>query len=446
VKVANPDYVVGKKPPFKVQPPIEHPPFCVCDLCPANRERAAAEQGITLDEVWSKPLVIRRKRAAPQPDNRAACVAFAFDLMVHEPQRLAAAVKAAEEEKRAKQNAKSFGDITDAYRRYLKAEGKRYDKAASRIDNIEALIGRNRDANTIDLPVYREVLAEVAELSAQTRRHYASTLLAMMNNAKAEGIIASHPLSDVRLPTVKKSDAPVTWTRHELSVITGPALDRWEREQAAWNARVGNVEGSGSLRAPSHLPLRGMILIAYYTLMRPKNNRALTWEEVTLDPVRRTGHFRLKQHKNASKGATAYGRLSRRLVDYLLAIRPRHARGYIHPNPATGKPYVEIRKQWDRLIEIASEILGYPLVDQKADFFTFRHTGATHCAERATDKEELMRVVNMMGDTNVETVRRHYFNFEYEDEEDLLDGWELPVYDPAAAARHASQADPDMTN
>jgi len=30
-------------------------------------------------------------------------------------------------------------------------------------------------------------------------------------------------------------------------------------------------------------------------------------------------------------------------------------------------------------------------------------------AERA-DREELMRVVNMMGDTNVETVRRH-FNF-----------------------------------
>ncbi len=76
-----------------------------------------------------------------------------------------------------------------------------------------------------------------------------------------------------------------------------------------------------------------MILVAYYTLMRPKNNRTLTWEEVTLDPVRGTGHFRLKHHKNASKGTTAYGRLSRQLVDYLLAIRPRHARGYIHPNP-----------------------------------------------------------------------------------------------------------------
>jgi|GEM_PF-6985250 len=33
-----------------------------------------------------------------------------------------------------------------------------------------------------------------------------------------------------------------------------------------------------------------MILIAYFTLMQPVNNRALTWEEVTLDPVKRTGY------------------------------------------------------------------------------------------------------------------------------------------------------------
>jgi hypothetical protein len=126
------------------------------------------------------------------------------------------------------------------------------------------------------------------------------------------------------------------------------------------------------------------------------------------DPVRRTGNFRLDRHKNVNKGIKAYGRLARQLVDYLLAIRPRNAKGYIHPNPATGKPYVDVRKQWDRLIAIASGILGYPLVNQKADFFTFRHTGATNIAQRASTRDELMRVVNMMGDTNVETVRRHY--------------------------------------
>lgn len=439
MKVADPDFVTGRKGRFQLQPPITHPPFCVCKLCPKYRQQAAVESGKSITQIWEFPLVIRSRRASPSPASRVESAAAALRIKAEEEQRLLEAVKTAESEHRARQTAKSFGDIADAYRRYQLAEGKRYDRARSRIDNIEALIGRHRDANSIDIGVYREVLAEVAEMAPQTRRHYASTLLAMMNNAKAEGIITSHTLSDMRLPTVRKSDDPVTWTEHELSVITGPALDQWEREQASWNQRVGKVEGTGSLRAPSHLPLRGMILIAYHTLMRPKNNRALTWEEVTLDPERHIGSFRLDRHKNVNKGIKAYGRFARELAGYLLAIRPRNARGYIHPNPATGKPYVDIRKQWDRLIAIASGILGYPLVNQKADFFTFRHTGATNLAQRATTRDELMRVVNMMGDTNVETVRRHYFNFQYDDDEQMIDGWELPKFDPDRNARLSPQ-------
>lgn len=243
---------------------------------------------------------------------------------------------------------------------------KRYGKAASRINYIERKIGRDRDANTIDRSDLRNLLASVAHLSKQTRRHYGSTFLAMMNNAKADGIIRSHALGDARLPTVpKKTTRPVTWTPEELAVITGPALDQYEAEQAAWNRKVGNVAGTRSKRAPSFLPLRGLVLVAYFTLMRPKNNRALTWQEVALDPVKMTGSFELDQHKNVNKGIRAYGVLAPRLVKYLLSIRPPNARGYIHANPATGKPYVDIRKQWDRLIAIASDMLGYPLVNEK---------------------------------------------------------------------------------
>lgn len=39
-------------------------------------------------------------------------------------------------------------------------------------------------------------------------------------------------------------------------------------------------------------------------------------------------------------------------------------------------------------------------------------------AERASNCEELMRVVNMMGDTNVETARRNYLNFQYEEDDE----------------------------
>lgn len=71
-------------------------------------------------------------------------------------------------------------------------------------------------------------------------------------------------------------------------------------------------------------------------------------------------------------------------------------------------------------------MLGYELNDEKADFFTFRHTGASHIAERA-----LMLVVNMMGDTNVETVRRHYFNFDHEVMAGMIEGWRAPEIAPS---------------
>lgn len=146
--------------------------------------------------------------------------------------------------------------------------------------------------------------------------------------------------------------------------------------------------------------------------MRPKNNRALTWEELTLDPVSRTGWFKLADHKNKRKGITARGALHPKLVDYLLKIRPANASGLVHPNPATGLAYVDIRKQWDHLIEIASRLLGYRLEGKKADFFNLRHSGASHIAASQRDARHLLGVVWMMGDTSIATVNRHYFNFD----------------------------------
>jgi len=194
----------------------------------------------------------------------------------------------------------------------------------------------------------------------------------------------------------------------------GPAMEQFEREQAEWNAKVAKEKANRGYRCPSAVPLRGLCLIAYLTLMRPKNNRALTWEEVKIDAQTRTGWFKLDQHKNVNRGIKARGKLAAELVAYLLSIRPANARGLIHPNPATGKPYVDIRKQWNRLIKIASGILGYELTGKKADFFNFRYSGASHMAMRGNRPRDLMTVVRMMGDTSLATVNRHYFNIDDE--------------------------------
>ena len=66
------------------------------------------------------------------------------------------------------------------------------------------------------------------------------------------------------------------------------------------------------------------------------------------------------------------------------------------------------------------------------------NTGASNIAQMASNREELMRVVNMMGDTNVETVRRYYFNFTYDEDDQIIDRWELPK--KASARRRAAYA------
>lgn len=128
----------------------------------------------------------------------------------------------------------------------------------------------------------------------------------------------------------------------------GPALREYEAEQAAWNARVAQEKKNRGLRSPLFIPLRGLRLIGYYTLI----------PEVQSLPHLGRGHatpgksHRLvstRQAQERHKGIKARGPFAAELVDYLAAIRPANASGPIHINRSTGEPYVDIRKQWDRL-------------------------------------------------------------------------------------------------
>lgn len=56
-----------------------------------------------------------------------------------------------------------------------------------------------------------------------------------------------------------------------------------------------------------------------------------------------------------------------------------------------------------------------------------------------------MRVVNMMGDTNVETVSRHYLNIQYAPDDELIANWDLPKAVPSAVAQLA-QFTSDLAN
>jgi hypothetical protein len=97
-------------------------------------------------------------------------------------------------------------------------------------------------------------------------------LLAMLNRAKAQRIIPRHHLEGVPVPQVVHEDEPEPWSRLELGILMGPALREYEAEQAVWNARVAQEKKNRGLRSPSFIPLRGLCLIGYYTLMRPASS------------------------------------------------------------------------------------------------------------------------------------------------------------------------------
>ena len=439
---SKPKWVSGPLGNLYIEPPITHPAHCVCNDCPSHRQRLAHKKGLTIEEANALEITIRAKRRAPFQRNRSLSSEAARRVKQEEETRLlqllanarhaeAAAIEAAAAELRVIR----FGAVVDNYRRYMIDGDKDYDHAKSRIDAIENFFGRTRDTETLTYSMYEELLAEVCQMHPETQRHYANTLLAMLNRAKAQRIIPSHHLEGVIVPTVVRDDEPTPWTRRELGIIMGPALRQYEREQADWNAKVAQEKKNRGLRSPSYIPLRGLCLIAYYTMIRPGCNRALCWHEVTLDPDTLTGWYKLDKHKNVNKGIKARGPLAKELVEYLLAIRPPNASGLIHPNPATGEAYSNIRKQWYRLMEIAGRMLGYELQARSADFFNFRHTGASDIARRGRTATHLLAVVKMMGDTSLATVNRHYFNIELEMMQELVLGWERPDFDfPASAS------------
>jgi integrase len=423
---SEPSWVSGRIGSLCIEPPITHPAFCTCDQCPAYRAKRAARTGRPIDDVQAEPIDIRIKRHSPYPRNKKLSKLAALQVKEAEEKKLKAGVVRAKAAEVKEASIVRFLAVTSNYRRYLIDNNKDYDHAKSRIDAIEAFFGPERDVETLEYPLYQELLAEVGCMSAETQRHYANMLLAMLNRAKAQRIITRHHLEGVPIPQVVHDDEPEPWSRRELAVLMGPALREYEREQSAWNAQVAQEKKNRGLRSPSYIPLRGLCLLGYYTMMRPKCNRFLTWEELTLDAANRSGWYQLDKHKNVNKGIKARGPLAAELVDYLATIRPPNGCGPVHLNPSTGEPYVDIRKQWYRLLEITSRMLGYDLEGKKGEFFNLRHTGASDIARRGKTPAHLLAVVKMMGDTSVATVNKHYFNIELDLMQEMVLGWERP--------------------
>jgi integrase len=423
-----PDYVSGVKGRFEIAVPIKHPPYCVCKLCPHHR---------STPEEWAAPFLIKARRKSKHPDNRPRTSAAAFALKEAMEAQLVADVKRAADEKRAQGNAVPFVRVCDAYRERLQTDGKRYDRDRYRIDALERFFGHERDVATLDRDAYEALTAKLTadEASPATIARYTSTLVAMMNSAVKDRIITGHNLTQLRRPQIKKTKKPVVFTTKQAATLLGPAMREYEKEQAselqAWQRLLHERAEAGHrptvTKGPSVVPLRGFCLIAYLSLMRPSNNFHLRWSQIKLERDEDTGRFRLDEHKNASKGVEVEAALHPILCRYLRQIAPgAGSAAYVHANPATGKPYLNIRKQWARLCTIANGMLPVDeqLTGARLHFYAWRHTGASALAEAGADP---VMIVRMMGDTSLKTVMDHYFDSSVEHMAGVMKKWEPAI-------------------
>lgn len=413
-KNSEPTYVTGAKGAYELAVPITHPAYCVCKVCP--RHRAAND--------WEREIVIRARRKSPYPESYLDSVGAARDVKRREEQQLREAVDEAARQKKARAGQTTLEEVCETYAAHQQKEGKRYDRDQYVITAIEEHFGSERDPEQITKADYREWCGsmEKEKLSPATILRRTNTLLAILNFARKRDLIRDHQLVGVERPKSKKKTKPVVFTKRQVALLLGKAMDRYEIEQAKWNASLSTAKQK---KQSSLAPLRGFCLIAYYTLMRPENNFALEWSRLSIDEKEDRGRFHLIDHKNSSKGIEVEGALHAQLVKYLRPLMPHDRKGLVHPNPATGEPYTHIRKQWPRLIEIANELLGpnEQLTGVRTHFYTWRHTGASHLAEIGADP---VMIARMMGDTSLKTILDHYFDSSVEHMQEIMQKWIAP--------------------
>jgi hypothetical protein len=452
---AEADYVVLRKDRrFDVSPPIVHPPYCLCALC-RDPKRAKTRD-------WAKSLVIRTRRASPYPNHRPKSAAYALRLKEELERELRDAVADAERQRKALGKARSVGDVCAYYLVWQLKHGKDWERDQYRVINLERILGHDRAAESVTYADYERIVETLQNgrpindgermppASKATVRRYVNTLIAIFNRAVKGRFIPAHHLKNIERPKVARTKKPVIFTRRQVAVLLGPAMRRYECEQvAAFQAYEREQEERARTRRarltrkpPSAVPLRGLCLIGYMTLMRPETNFALRWEQLSIDPDKHQGRFRLGEHKNAEKGVEVDAPLKPELVEYLKTIMPStDALGLVHPNPETGAAYENIRKQWLRLVEIANQILGpdEQLTGARTHFYTWRHTGASQLAASSHDP---VLVTRMMGDTQLQTVMNHYFDSDFEHMQTALARWEIPT-EEVLITKYASGAASD---
>ncbi len=230
-------------------------------------------------------------------------------------------------------------------------------------------------------------------LSPRSVNAYLVLLQAVMNYAARSGAVPHNHLRYVPKLEEPRDEVPATLSARQLTAVF-EALADWEDWRDGLAADLPR-------ESRTVVPLRGIVLLAYYTAARPSNYLAMRWCDVRWP----TREIVFEHTKNLRAVAIP---MEAPLLCYLKGIYTgQPATAQVHPgNRTTRGPWKGLYHQWRRLLDLANRRLpADERIPLGTRLYILRHTRATDWAEAGVAPKV---VADLLGD-RLETVQRYYF-------------------------------------
>ena len=248
-------------------------------------------------------------------------------------------------EQRAGADIVTVANILDAYEHRAKDRGTRWDRDQYRVAILRQALGPDTPWDQLTVARVTATREELRRrrnppLTQRSANAYTTLLQAAINHAVDLGMIPHNPCARLRRYQ-EAVGLPRALSPTQVGAILA-ALADWERyRDSAHHPRP---------ECRPRVPLREYVTLAYYTAGRPEAIRKLRWED--LDAAAGLLVFPTsKGHHNVLVP------LAEPLQQLLGQIRPPVAKGLILPSPDTGRPVVNLRTQWRRLLVFANRRL-----------------------------------------------------------------------------------------
>lgn len=260
-----------------------------------------------------------------------------------------------------------------------------------------------------------------------------SALHTLLNHAAERGTIDANPLKGIRLErpalTEKELAEAATARRYleDAEVLALFAGIEAYQDQRREERRRSRYHGKPWLPDLDHVTYVDysppLILLLYYTGLRPGDLHGLRWEHVNLTFATIRKVVEKIAHKRPEPQTFP---LAPEAVEVLKAWHKQHgkpATGYVFPNPKTGEryDYTAIGRHWVRIKAHTADLVKQGLLERALpadlELYTLRHNFASQLIMKGAD---LLAVSRLMGHADIQTTIEHYGHLAPDHKRDIV--------------------------